>query len=446
MRDSIIKIVRQNTEKGKRIFRFYLFFIAIIITLSSVWGFFGIKTDPPIEKIIINYVEDDDINEYFESQNMVCGIDFSSYRIDPEKIYVEDDEYLYKLSDNYIARLTLRSDVQKILKKNMDIYNIPFVAAVVMEASTGKIVGLYEKKSDGSPYSIFKTYKAASIFKVITMETLLSEKNISTDEKMCYHGGKRSLNRNHLIENPRKDYRCMEIDRALGFSANVIFARLAYRYLDREILSDHITRFGFGEILPVEFNVEKSHIIIPMEREELAYTAAGFGETYISPIHGAVITSIVANNGVYIKPTLINEILDANENVLYSHSRIELRTVFSEDVASKLKKMMRVTVSEGTAHKFFARKRPIDFVKEIPLAGKTGSIADRGSKYTEYNWFVGFAPVDKPEYVISVLSINSENISARATLYARHILDDLFKDTKKISVYRSHKKKIIGKR
>ncbi|MCX7958220.1 MAG: penicillin-binding transpeptidase domain-containing protein, partial [Deltaproteobacteria bacterium] len=250
------------------------------------------------------------------------------------------------------------------------------------------------------------------------------------------------------IENPRKDYRGMEINKALGYSANVIFARLAYRYLDKELLNEHASLFGFGEKLPVEIDTEISYINLPQEREELSYTAAGFGDTFISPLHGAIIASIIANRGIYIKPTIIEDIRDRDENILYSHSISQIRRVVSEETAEKLSEMMRYTVKEGTAHKFFARRKPVDFITDIPVSGKTGSLAEKSGNYKEYNWFVGFAPENNPRYVISVLTINSESISARAVAYARKILDDLFsqkKPSKAISK-NSNRKDYLSKR
>ncbi len=448
MRDSVIKIVRRRTNSGIKIFRFYLTFIAFVVSVLFIWGLTNVKRDLSINEKLIERFEYNNLNDYLSSKDAICGLDISDYRIELSGIFESNGEYYYKYKDGKTAKLTLDRNIQEILKKRLSAYNLPFAAAVIMDAQSGKITGLYEVRDPSSSYSILKAYRTASVFKVITMETLLSTGRINPSDEMCYHGGKRRLNRNLLIENPKKDYRCMEINKALGYSANVIFARLAYRYLDRELLNEHTSLFGFGEELPVEFDTETSSINTPLQREELAYTAAGFGETYISPVHGAVIASIVANRGIYIKPTIIEEITDNEENILYSHTTSEIRRVMSGDVADKLSEMMSYTVKEGTAHKFFAKRRPVDFISEVPVAGKTGSLAEKEGNYTEYNWFVGFAPKKNPRYVISVLTINSESISARAVVYARRILDDLFggnKSGKSVAKIKT-KKQYLSKR
>lgn len=448
MRDSVIKVVYRKSIYGKKVFRFYLTFIAFVVSVLFVWGLTNSKRDYKIEERIVERFEYPDINSYLNSKDAVCGLNLSDYKIDIYNIYEVLGEYYYKFEDGNVAKLTLDSGIQEILKKRLSVYNLPFAAAIVMEPRSGRILGMYEHKSSNNEYSILKTYKAASIFKIVTMGALLSTGKVDPSAEMCYHGGKRRLNRNLLIENPKKDYRCMEINKALGFSANVIFARLAYRYLDRDILNEHSRMFGFGERLPVEFDVDISQVDAVEDREELAYTAAGFGDTFISPIHGAVIASIIANKGIYIKPTIIDKILDNEGNELYSHMPLVLRRVVGEDISNKLSEMMRYTIKEGTAHKFFSRGKPVDFIREVPLAGKTGSLADKVGSYTEYNWFVGFAPENNPKYVISVLTINSESISARAVVYARKILDDLFGSDgfKKVSARFSGKRQYLSKR
>ncbi|MCX7944769.1 MAG: penicillin-binding transpeptidase domain-containing protein [Deltaproteobacteria bacterium] len=430
MRDSVIKIVRRASNKGRKIFRIYLTFIAFLICIIFIWGLTNVKRELSIDDKIIQRFEYSNPREYLESKDAICGLDITQYKIDLRGIFEQCGEYFYRFNDGKVARLTLNKSIQEILKNRLNTYKLPFAGAVIMDAQSGRILGIYESKGQNNHYSLGKTYKSASIFKIITMEAILSDSKINTLDKVCYHGGRRRLNRNLLIDNPKKDHRCMEIDKALGYSANVIFARLAYRYLDRDTLVRHSLLFGFDERLPVEFDTETSNVDIPDNREELAYTAAGFGETYISVLHGAVIASIIANKGMYIKPSIIEDIRDLNDNILYSHSTFEVRRVMKEDVAIKLGDMMRYTVTEGTAHKFFARRKPVDFIGQVPVAGKTGSLADRNGEYTEYNWFVGFAPSSSPRYVISVLTINSENISARAVLFARKILDDIFTQDK----------------
>ena len=54
--------------------------------------------------------------------------------------------------------------------------------------------------------------------------------------------------------------------------------------------------------------------------------------------------------------------------------------------------------------------------------GKTGTLADR-NPFRDYSWFVGFAPVDKPEVVVSVLIGNSDAWHLRGHEVAKRLID-----------------------
>jgi cell division protein FtsI/penicillin-binding protein 2 len=79
--------------------------------------------------------------------------------------------------------------------------------------------------------------------------------------------------------------------------------------------------------------------------------------------------------------------------------------------------MMVGACEDGSAAKSFGRGR------KIAAAGKTGTLAKKEPFFMEHSWFVGFAPVDKPEIVVSVLFGNSENWHLRGQEAARRLID-----------------------
>jgi len=54
------------------------------------------------------------------------------------------------------------------------------------------------------------------------------------------------------------------------------------------------------------------------------------------------------------------------------------------------------------------------------VAGKTGSLS-RAKPYTHYNWFVGFAPADKPRVAFGVL-VGTDGNNVKAAAVAREVL------------------------
>jgi cell division protein FtsI/penicillin-binding protein 2 len=318
------------------------------------------------------------------------------------------------------ARLTLDPRLQERLEGALDTYRVPWGATVLIEPATGRILALAEHSRAepgrrGLPLAALAP--AASIFKLVTAAALL-EQGIQPDEEVCYHGGKRRLAPRLLADDPRRDHRCTTLVSAFGHSTNVVFAKLAGRGLDADRLRATAERFLFNTEIPFAHPVEVSRAVIPEDDFGLAETAAGFGPVKLSPLHAALLAAIVANDGVLVPPVII----DGVEGGDLPPSG-DPRRVIDETVAAELARMMRSTVTEGTARRAFARARgPL---RGIPVAGKTGSLAN-AEPYRDYSWFVGYAPADRPQVAIATVVVNERLWHARAPTVAREALEAYF--------------------
>ena len=117
---------------------------------------------------------------------------------------------------------------------------------------------------------------------------------------------------------------------------------------------------------------------VPDDALGLAQTGAGFGDVFLSPLHGALIAALAANGGLWRPPVLFERDLA---------SAGEPERVLSPEHAAELTGMMEETVTHGTARRVFR-------LAELRGAvGKTGSLADK-RPFRDYSWFVGFAPRD----------------------------------------------------
>lgn len=327
--------------------------------------------------------------------------------------------YVAPLGDRR-ATLTLHPGLQARLERALDTYRVPWGATVLLEPATGRILALAEH-SRAEPgrrgLSVAALAPAASIFKLVTAAALL-EHGIQPDEEVCYHGGKRRLAPGNLADDPRRDHRCRTLVSAFGHSTNVVFAKLAGRGLDAESLRATAERFLFNTEIPFARPVEVSRADIPEDDFGFANAAAGFGPVRLSPLHAALLAAIVANDGVLVPPVIV-ESVDGGA----IPSAGEPRRVIEEPVAAELARMMRSTVTEGTARRAFARAGgPL---RGIPVAGKTGSLAD-AQPYRDYSWFVGYAPADHPQVAIATVVVNERLWHARAPTVAREALEAYF--------------------
>jgi peptidoglycan glycosyltransferase len=318
------------------------------------------------------------------------------------------------------AVLTLDPRLQARLERSLATYQVPWGATVLLEAGTGRVLALAEH-SKAEPgrrgIALSALAPAASIFKIVTAAALL-ERGVGPDDEVCYHGGRHRLQPRLLADDPRRDRRCLSLASAFGHSTNVVFAKLADRGLDAAALRATAHRFLFDAEIPFPVAVERSTADIPEDPFGFANAAAGFGAVRLSPLHAALLGSIVANGGVEVPPVLVDDVEGGSLPAAAPATR-----VVDEVVAAKLAAMMRNTVAEGTARRAFRRAGRA--LRGVEVAGKTGSLADP-SPYRDYSWFVGFAPAEKPEVVVATVIVNGRLWHARAPQVAREALEAFF--------------------
>ncbi|MFM2175780.1 MAG: hypothetical protein RLZZ527_856, partial [Actinomycetota bacterium] len=118
----------------------------------------------------------------------------------------------------------------------------------------------------------------------------------------------------------------------------------------------------------------------------------------VTAMQATSVFATIANGGVRVTPTLIAGYSDAAGRYTPRAKENSVRVV-SEETAAKMRLMMESVVSaSGTA--------PSAAISGYRVAGKTGTarrINDSCGCYRGYTAsFIGFAPADKPEYVVSV--------------------------------------------
>jgi cell division protein FtsI/penicillin-binding protein 2 len=125
---------------------------------------------------------------------------------------------------------------------------------------------------------------------------------------------------------------------------------------------------------------------------------------------GALLSATFAANGEQPVPRII-EAIDGKP-----YAAAKAKRVLPEAVAKTVAGMMKQTCESGSASKSF-RRRAVD------VAGKTGTLTTLKPFYMENSWFVGFAPADQPEVVVSVLLGNPMSWHLRGHEAAKRMID-----------------------
>jgi penicillin-binding protein A len=342
---------------------------------------------------------------------------------DPREHRLEDGRYRTELPQGYRAELTLDPGLQGFVTDLLRRYQVPQAGVVAIEPDTGKLLAYVSHahtQDDAVDHVLDASPPAASVFKVVTGAALL-DAGIAPDATTCYHGGASKLTAGELADNPKLDKACISLSGALGFSVNAVFGKLALKHLNEARLTRYASAFGFGERLPFDASTEVSVLDVPGERVEFARAAAGFWHMHMSPLHAGLLAATVANHGRMMRPLMVDKILGPGGR-LVSRSEPQLhRSVIERRTAERLGRMMRMTVTRGTARKTFFDARGNPFLPGIEVAGKTGTLS-KERPYRGYTWWIGYAPADAPKIAVAALVVNSPKWRIKAPYVAREAL------------------------
>lgn len=310
--------------------------------------------------------------------------------LDVDKAEPVGDRLVQTLPNGLEVELTIDPELQRHLEQKLAEYSVPHGGVVLIEPETGRVLAMVSQtnhKPEMPALARHAAAPAASTFKIVSAAALIEGAGIDPDRNVCYHGGTSHLTRENITGSPRDDNCRHDLGGALTWSINSIIAKLSHKHLDRKDLEVWAERFGFNTEIPFELSVEPSTAEIVEDPLERARTAAGFWHTYLSPLHGALIGASLANGGLMMRPSIIEEVRTRNGEVLESFEPKVLRRVMSERTAKLIGNMLEGTTSKGTADRYFAHRGA--FPNNVRAAGKTGTLS-KESPYLSFTWFVGF--------------------------------------------------------
>ncbi|MHB8088320.1 MAG: penicillin-binding protein 2 [Anaerolineaceae bacterium] len=232
--------------------------------------------------------------------------------------------------------------------------------------------------------------------------------------------------------------------------------------LGADRLAEYAKALGFDRYTGIELPGEVQGLI-PDPTWKRIYRAENWstGDTYITTIgQGYVLATplqvlqsfaILANDGKYMQPTIIKDVLDSQGNVIkpfeptlvWDITKDPLINELDDNnkptgtkytvepwVVDKVKEAMRLVVVDGTATKAFPNE-------EIPSAGKTGTaeycdnvaqLKDlcKPENWPTHSWYVGYAPYDDPEIAVVAFVYNGGEGASVAAPIVGKVLEAYF--------------------
>jgi len=246
--------------------------------------------------------------------------------------------------------------------------------------------------------SVQDVYEPGSTGKVMTMSAAIEEKKVTPDTVFTVP---------YALSRAGSTFRDHQKHATLRLTTSGILAESSNtgsiqvgELLSHDVLYSYLTKFGVGTKTGSGLPGESAGIL-PKVASWSGTTAptVAFGQGYsLTAMQATSIFATIANDGVRVSPTVIAGTSDASGNFTPAAVRTSQR-VISAETAQTMRLMMESVVSaNGTA--------PTAAIPGYRVAGKTGTamrVDDSCGCYRGYTAsFIGFAPADKPAYVISV--------------------------------------------
>lgn len=308
--------------------------------------------------------------------------------------------------------------VEQNLAKSVEKYGARGASAVVMEPETGKILAMASypaynpARPDLYPYETYRNpitadgYEPGSTFKVLVMAAGINEGVVKPETVCDICAGPLAVS-NYVIRTWNNQYNPSATMSDVIIHSDNIGMVFVSRKLGFEKMYDYIKKFGFGENTGIDLQDESSpELRGKKDWKEIDLATASFGQGIsVTSLQVVRAVSAIANGGKLMEPQVVAEIRDEKDESEQSPGAMDHKIspkVISEPItketAETIKQMMVRAVDEGES-KFY---KP----KGYKIAGKTGTaqipVAGHYDPTKTIASFVGFAPADKPKFVMLV--------------------------------------------
>ena len=222
--------------------------------------------------------------------------------------------------------------------------------------------------------------QVGSTFKPFVYATAIEQQGYSPcdsiiDAPYTIPKGKHNVTETWTPKNSNHEYRGMvTLKKALALSINTVSAKLIDR-VGPDAVIDLTKKLGVKSDIPSQPSIALGAVEITVHDMVAAY-------------------STFANQGVYVKPQVIDRIEDKNGNVLY-RSVPESHDVLNKDIAYAVIKLLEGVTESGSGARLrtdggghgYNRVTGYPYALRNPIAGKTGTSQNQSD-----GWFMGMVP------------------------------------------------------
>lgn len=388
----------------------------------------------------VGYAKSNNSSSNDTSDSLVGEMGIESYYNDTltgtngSKLYQKDrngykiagtKEVVVPAVDGNDVYLTIDSNIQLFVEDAIDKLSktceTDFISVMLADAKTGAIFasGTYPsfdpntKKIDSYlNLNVSVPFEPGSTMKIYSYMAAMENGVYDGSEK--YKSGTFTAKDGTVIGDwDRKGWGNITYDAGFALSSNTAVMNLIDKYMDAEMLKEYYLKLGFGSKTGIELPNEASgKVSFKYETEILN---AGFGQGITTtPIQNIQALTSLSNDGVLLKPYIVDRVLSPSGEVIYKGEKKELDRVASTKTVSKMKELMRSVVtgnsSNSTGYVYYMKG--YDFIAKTGTAQVANSNGKGYSSEYVIRGLAGMFPGEDPEILIYV-AVKSKSCKAK---------------------------------
>ncbi|MGI6330040.1 MAG: penicillin-binding transpeptidase domain-containing protein [Bacilli bacterium] len=369
---------------------------------------------------------------YFEYQK-----DLNGYRLPhtPEiRKEAVDGMDIYLTIDNNIQMF-----VEQTVKDTTYKYNPDWMLMVVAEAKTGKILGTSSTPSfNPNTKNIISylnplvgyTFEPGSTMKTFSYMAAIEKGTYQGDQ--TFLSGQKVVGEHTIRDWNRKGWGRISFDRGFTLSSNVGASTMVEEFLGKNDLLNFYKLLGFGEKTGFTLPKEASGEVKFKYEIEVANAAFGQGLT-VTPIQMIQALTVIANEGIMLKPYIVEKIVDPNtKKIVEQNQREEIRKVASLKTIEQIKDLMYdvIHLSSKETTGYYYNVFGYDIIGKTGTAQYVDPVTKRylDGKHDYIRSFVGLFPKDNPEIIVyTVIKRPSYGESEAVQKSTNRLIDDIVK-------------------
>lgn len=243
-------------------------------------------------------------------------------------------------------------------------------------------------------------YEPGSVFKIITAAAAIDNQLLNLNEGFYCNGSYKVADHTfHCWKHA--GHGAQNFTQGMQNSCNPVFIAIGQR-IGGSLFYNYMESFGFGSATGIDLPGEDIGIMQSLENLSkpgmVELSSNSFGQSVkVTPLQMITAASAAVNGGNLMQPYVVHQILDSEGRVIETTQPVVRRQVVSAQTSETVRSLVEAVVDGGSGKNAA--------VPGYRIGGKTGTSEKLDIRDRDVNIlsFIGFAPMDDPQYAVLIM-------------------------------------------